>query len=146
MNITDLGEFADYLPQDFEGQNFRHQSHEGSLYSISPSPDAQFKKHLKKWVFQRDDMFCDRFGYTYFHNGEAYGGEHDSLKHKSLGLETINSMYALGLLERNLATVKLVVEGTPNSFLKAYFRLNALSTLGLDFLKATHIDRFKSDQ
>lgn len=143
-NITDFDEFSEYLSLDINQReiHFSQNSQQPATYTLDPDPEHLLRKFIKRWVFPREDMFCDRFGWEYFHGGESYGGFHETIKHRTLGAGTIDSLYALGAIERKVANIRIVVPNTPNSFLKLYVRTCALKTFGLDFIRSTHVDLF----
>jgi hypothetical protein len=143
-NIDMFEEFRFHVDQHLAETIFKFVSHKNHSYSITPEPEAFLKRYLRKWPSRRDDFFVDHYAWQIFNAEGFYGGASNSDigKSKQLSLDTIDTLVALGFIERQVQVFRVRLHQDNQLELRFDIRLCALTTLGFQFLRATHINDF----
>lgn len=143
-NIDMFEEFRFHIRQHIESTTFNFSQHRDYRYSITPEPALFIKRFVKKWPKSRQDFFVDYYSWNLFNEDGFYGGASDnySLNSKFLSQATIDTLVALGLITREVQTFRVKIPRTDGYELRFDLRLGALTTLGLQFLRATHFNEF----
>ncbi|ULK97698.1 hypothetical protein [Bradyrhizobium sp. I71] len=115
-----------------------------STYSITPEPSAFLKRSLRRWPKAREDFFIDHYGWNIFNEEGFYGGASDNSSFGSncLTSATVDTLVALGLIERQVQVFRVAISKPVKGELRFDIRLGMLTTMGLEFLRATHINEF----
>lgn len=145
-NIDVFEEFRFHFDQHLQQTKFRFKNYEPSSfgYSITPEPTNFIKRYLKSWPAHPEDFFTDLYSWQIFNSDGFYGGSSnsDAGNSKFLSTETIDTLSALGLIHRQVQTFRIRLIRDEEMELRFDVRLGALTTLGFQFLRATHINEF----
>lgn len=145
-NIDIFEEFRFHLDQHLQQTTFRFQNGEPSSfeYSITPEPTNFIRRYLKSWPAHPEDFFIDLHAWQIFNSDGFYGGaaNSDAGNSKFLSVNTIDTLSALGLIQRQVQTFRIRITRDEDVELRFDVRLGALTTLGFQFLRATHINEF----
>lgn len=145
-NIDVFEEFRFHFDQYLRQTTFRFKDSQPSSfeYSITPEPTNFIRRYLKSWPAHPEDFFTDLYGWQIFNSEGFYGGasNSDAGNSKFLSATTIDTLSALGLIQRQVQTFRIQIARPEEMELRFDVRLGALTTLGFQFLRATHINEF----
>jgi hypothetical protein len=145
-NIQSFEEFRFHFRQHLDDTTFRFKNTIDPVlkyagYTITPEPTAYTKRYIKSWPPSRPDLFFDYFGWEVFNTEGFYGGSAESLKPKHLAFATVDALSSLGLLYRQVQSFRVDLENGME--LRFDARLCGLTSLGFQFLRATHLNEFR---